>query len=113
MSIRHPSRSMLRAWLNSEDAAGADSKLDRHIELCDRCANALEEIESAELVESSSIEMALTEVLAAPADLAERLETGVAARLSSRQIFEIVGDLFGAGLETTRLILTEEADDDN
>jgi hypothetical protein len=55
----------------------------------------------------------LAVALASPPDLTQRLERAVAAKLSSRQIMEVMADLFGAGVETTRLLLMEDVDDDS
>ena len=42
------------------------------------------------------------------ADLADRLEKRVTAKLSSRPVLNVVVDLFGAGFETTRLLFIED-----
>jgi anti-sigma factor RsiW len=106
MILRHPSQTVLRDWL-----AGADEpQIERHLDTCPRCAATLEALEPAA---ETRISDALAIVLSPPADLAERLEQAVAARLSSRQVMEVVADLFGAGFETTRLLLIEDPDDDS
>lgn len=100
----HPSREALRGWLD-----GADSGIDDHIATCHRCASLLEELESPA---GTAVGEALATVFQAPADLSERLERRVADRLDSRIIIEVVADLFGAGLETSRLLLMEEPPDE-
>jgi hypothetical protein len=98
--FRHPARDELRAWLD-----GADNGIDDHVATCDRCATLLEELASPPV---PAIAQALAEVYEAPSDLAERLERRVTDRLDSRVIIEVVADLFGAGLDTSKLLLTEE-----
>jgi anti-sigma factor RsiW len=108
MKLRHPSRSVLQDWLTGEIEATSTAGVERHLDVCARCAATLEALEPQP---ESRIGDALAIVLAPPADLAQRLEQGVAAKLSSRQMMEVVADLFGAGLETTRLLLIEDPDD--
>ncbi|MDH3679269.1 MAG: hypothetical protein OEV40_04885 [Acidimicrobiia bacterium] len=106
MRLRHPNRDTLVRWLNGE----SDANLDLHVDTCQRCASNLEALESDA---ESDIGDALAEALAPPDDLTARLTEGVAAKLSSRQVMDVVADLFGAGLETTRLLLIEEPDDND
>lgn len=106
MMLRHPSRTVLREWL----AGVSEPQIDRHVDTCERCAATLEALEPAP---EAPIGDALAIVLAPPEDLAQRLEEGVAAKLSSRQMMEVVADLFGAGLETTRLLMIGDPDDDS
>ena len=98
---RHPSKRSLREWLSGE----ADDKLDKHIDSCEKCAVTLEELDAES--GASAIGEALALVLAPPGDLVERLEVGVAARLDSRQVLVVLADLFGAGYETGKLLLTD------
>lgn len=98
----HPSKKALRNWLWDPEG---DPVLDDHLATCDRCSNTLEVLE---LVDGDiEIADALALVLSSPTGLTERLEEKVIARLSSRQVLEVLGDLFGAGLETTTLLLSE------
>ena len=105
--IGHPSRRKLSEWLEG----ARDSELDGHLRSCERCAAALEDLETDAPVLALGDVLAL--VLAPPADLVERVEGGVAARLSSGQVYGVLSDLFGAGFETSRLLLTEEHSDDS
>ncbi len=107
MRFRHPNKAALQQWLDGEST---DSAVDLHVGTCQRCASTLEGLGSEA---DSSIGDALAEVLAPPADLSERLEQAVTAKLSSRQFIDVVADLFGAGLETSRLLLIEEPDDND
>ena len=106
MSILHPSKTSLRDWLAGE----LDVKVDTHVETCQRCATVLEELDATDDV---GIGDALAEALAPDQGLTERLEQGLTARLSSRQVLDVVADLFGAGIETSRLLLIEDTDDNN
>ncbi len=110
MKLRHPSKAVLRDWLTGEIEADTTDNVERHLDTCARCAATLEALEPAA---ETPLGNALAIVLAPPSDLAQRLEEGVTARLSSRQMMEVVADLFGAGLETTRLLLIEGEDDDD
>ena len=96
---------VLEQWLAGDERV---ADVDRHVTTCQQCATELETIEAPT---GSSIGDALAEALAPPAGLAERLESGVTERLTSRQVLDIVADLFGAGLETTRLLLIEQVDE--
>jgi hypothetical protein len=106
MSFRHPGNVALGRWL----AGGSDNDVERHVDSCQRCASVLEDLD-----ESAGLEIgdALAQALAPPDDLTERLVAGVNARLSSRQVMGVVADLFGAGIETTRLLLIEDTDDND
>lgn len=106
MKLRHPNRDTLQQWLNGD----GDSATDLHVGTCQRCASKLEELEPDS---ESDIGQALAAALAPPEDLTDRLEEGVNARLSSRQVMNVVADLFGAGLETSRLLLIEEENDND
>jgi hypothetical protein len=106
MILRHPNDELLLRWLNGD----GDTDLDLHVSTCQRCAANLEEMEPPS---EEAIGEALAELLAPPVDLTDRLEEGVAAKLSSRQIIDVVADLFGAGFETSRLLLTGDEDDND
>jgi len=106
MRFRHPTDDALMHWL--ADEGEPDEKVDAHLDSCDRCAEVVEGLASGD----KAIGDALALVLAPPPDLTDRLEQKVAASLSSRQIIDVVADLFGAGFETSRLLLSEENNDD-
>lgn len=101
----HPSKKALRTWLLEPEG---DPALDDHLATCERCSDTLEVLELV----SDDIEIAdaLAIVLSSPSGLTERLEERVIARLSSREVLGVLGDLFGAGLETTVLLLSEGDD---
>lgn len=102
--LRHPSAKVLRAWLD-----GARPDLDDHLATCHRCATALEELDAPPSVPLAA---ALAAVYESPTDLSERLERRVNDRLDSQVMFDVVSDLFGAGMETSVLLLTEEPPDE-
>lgn len=107
MRFGHPSRRSLRDWLLGAD----DPKVDAHVATCEQCAVAIEIIEAEE--SDSAIGDALARALDPPADFGERLQQRVQERLDSRQVLGVMADLFGAGYETSKLLLTEGYDDSN
>lgn len=107
MSRRHPTDTLLQRWLAGDPDVDVD--VDRHVTACDRCAEALETMDDADDDLSDALAMAL----APPGDLSERLVAGVEAQLSSRAVFGIVADMFGAGLDTSRMLMFEDTNDDN
>ena len=100
MRLRHPSRQDLQRWLD-----GAEPGIDAHVAECSRCAATIEELTEAA---QHGIADALATVYQPPGDLSERLQRRVAARLDSRAVLDVVGDLFGAAFETSMLLRTEE-----
>jgi len=102
MIWRHPSKRALSEWL----AGDIDPEVDRHVSTCERCANDLEALATADT--DSSLRNALLAVLDPPDDLVPRMEAGVMARLESRKVLGYVADVFGAGWETTQLLLIDE-----
>ncbi len=99
---RHPSKRALRDWLLGE----ASVDLQAHLDECEKCAETLEHLEKDEGLGGLAETLAL--VLAPPSDLTERLESGVSARLDSRMLAGIVFDLFQAGIETSRILLSDD-----
>lgn len=100
----HPGKRALQQWLAGE----SDGRIDTHVGTCRRCANVLEDL-------ARPSDPALTDVLALafapPDDLSGRLHERVAARLDSRVVLDVMTDLFAAGLETSRLLITEDFDE--
>ncbi len=118
--FRHPNKRALQRWLDDEASTDkevvATARVEQHIATCERCASAIESMSIHEdgndnQTQASSIQQALGTVLASPDDLTERLEQKVTDRLDSRVMFDVVSDLFGAGVETSRLLLMEENDE--
>jgi anti-sigma factor RsiW len=106
MTLRHPSRRALQDWL----AGTAASDIARHLSTCQRCAATLEQLDSTAGLAGGGAPATPT---APPSRLAERLDDRAAARLPSRQILDVVAGIFAAGIETTRLLLIEDTDDDD
>ncbi len=103
MRLRHPSRDRLKRWLDG--AEGDDPKLDAHLETCARCASVIEAI--AEPGTEVTISNALIDVLSGPPDLSARLERQVMTQLGSREWLGLMAELFGAGVETGRMLIEE------
>ncbi len=99
MISRHPSKKVLGQWL----ADHATPSVDQHVATCQRCSVALDDLATAET--DGLLQAALASALEPPTDLVPRLEARVVERLDSRRVFGYMADLFGAGLETTRLLL--------
>lgn len=105
MFFRHPNRRTLQEWLEH----GENTSIDDHLAGCQRCAATLEQLASEdELVLGDALAIAF----APPADFSERLERNVTERLDNRVMLTVVSDLFGAGLETSKLLLLEEPGDE-
>lgn len=109
MFFRHPSKRALREWLESPAEISGESSIDVHLASCQRCAAVLGEMEdSAE----AGLGDALAAFYAAPPDLSDRLERRVTERLDSRVVLDVVSDLFGAGIDTGKLLLMEVHEDE-
>jgi hypothetical protein len=100
---RHPSRQALAIWLG-----GGAPDLDEHLATCTRCASSIEELESTE---QPLLAVALAELFEAPEGLSERLERRVTERMEDNVFFEVASELFGAGVETARLLALDESAD--
>lgn len=110
MIRRHPSSDALRRWLLGTGVD--DERVSDHVANCARCAGKLEQLDieaDASLErDDDRVSSALLSLLAPAEGLSERVEVSVVGRLGSRQYLGVLGDLFGAGVETSRLLLTEE-----
>ncbi|MFW2383302.1 MAG: hypothetical protein ACN4GZ_16230 [Acidimicrobiales bacterium] len=103
MRFRHPSKEQLSEWLIG--APADDPKLEEHIDGCDRCSSVIEAL--GEATASEPLVFALAQVLAAPPDLPDRLEAQVSQRLSGRELVGLMAEMFGAGVETSRLLIVD------
>lgn len=104
MKLFHPTQRFLLRW-----ADGARVPLtDRHVGRCPRCSARLEAMTT---LDSPMLDV-LHEVLKPPPDLLPRLREGLQARMLDHETATLMGELFGAGLETTRLMLKEDDHDD-
>lgn len=97
---RHPTRATLQEWLD-----GADNGIDDHVARCNRCATTLEELDSPA---GPTLTEALAAVYEPPQGLSSRLERRVTHRIDSMVLMDVLTDLFGAGVETSKLLLMEE-----
>lgn len=98
----HPSKSKLTAWLDGV----ANPKVDDHIASCERCATTIEQI-SAD-AETSQLGEVLAKVLEPPEDMTLRVEEAVASKLESREVLELVSGLFVSGVETSKILVSED-----
>ncbi|MEL7158687.1 MAG: hypothetical protein AAFN30_19120 [Actinomycetota bacterium] len=105
MRFRHPGTDDLRRWLADDDEA--DDGVTEHIDGCARCAALMEQLETQD-ESSTRLGDALSAALAPPTDLTDRLIEAVSNQVSSRQMLGVVADIFGAGLQTSRMLLVEE-----
>lgn len=118
----HPNKRALAKWLEDKAESTAELKanarVEEHIATCERCAATIESLPEASADDNVTaargynIQHALATALRPPDDFNERLERKVTARLDSRVMFDVVTDLFGAGVEASRLLLTEEDNDE-
>lgn len=106
MILRHPPKRTLRLWVDGELV---DQGVENHVGECERCASYLEGIGGTDEDSLQGLNDLLSLVLTAPDDLNRRLEVGVAARLDARQVARLVVDIFGAGVETSRILFTEDS----
>ncbi|MEM7340913.1 MAG: hypothetical protein AAF467_19810 [Actinomycetota bacterium] len=108
MTRRQIPDSLLQRWL----AGDPDVELDIEFDMA-TLDQFTDELDAMDAEDDDQLSDALALALAPPGDLSQRLVAGVEARLSSRAVFGIVADVFGAGLQTSRLLLFEDANDDN
>ena len=93
----HPSSSKLQQWLDE----GVPS-IDEHVEGCLRCSERLEELTGED--SAALVRRALVAVTRPPDDLNPRLNESIALRMSARQDWALVGDLFGVSWRTIRVL---------
>lgn len=96
---RHPSDVSLREFLHGGD----DEKVEAHVEGCERCADSLEAISDP----SNDLSAALDDFLAGDQALPERVLVRVAKSLAGRETAEAFFELFGVGVETAQVVLSE------
>ena len=110
---RSPTDQELREWLDG----GGTAEMDALITTSPQCAERLEKLAAdthpSTEAESETVSQVLAKVLEPPEDLTDRLEQRVVARLNSRELLGVFADLFGAGLETSKLLFTGEPTDGN
>ncbi len=109
MFFRHPSKRALREWLEGSQDPTGDDAIDQHLSSCERCSAVLEQMEEQAEVDVGD---ALAAFYAPPPGLSDRLERKVAERLDSRAVLGVVSDLFGAGIDTSKLLFMEVPEDE-
>lgn len=99
---RHPRDAALLDWLSG----APDERVDEHLDSCGRCADTLERLaEDAPVID---LVPALTEALAADAELEERVLEKASAAIAARQAGAAFFDLFGIGIETVKIVFNDE-----
>ena len=96
---RHPSDTVLAEFLGGAD----DPQVESHVEGCSRCADVLEALAEP----ADELSAALGEVLSGDQSLPDRVLVRVAKSLSGRETAEAFFDLFGVGVETAQVVLSE------
>ena len=96
---RHPSDTVLAEFLEGHD----DAAIESHVETCVRCSDALEAIADP----PGALPAALDEVLTGDQQMPERVLVRVAKSLSARETAEAFFSLFGVGVETAQVVLSE------
>ena len=112
MMARHPNQQQLSSWLNGEH-----TELDEHIDSCVKCANSLDELDTATTDNVSAISAdlrpALLTLLQPPPDLHERISERIAIRLQDRNDADLFGSLLSIPLEAGRIFLALDDESDN
>ncbi len=106
---RHPSRHDLRQWLAGDDLPPVDA----HVGSCAHCAERLEQLaeeQAGATAPDPALRNALEAALAAPEDLQERLAVQVQERQRQVSLRDLMLDAVGGGLDTLRLLISEEDD---
>ncbi|MEM9033871.1 MAG: hypothetical protein AAGA99_15055 [Actinomycetota bacterium] len=100
----HPRRSQLARWLET----GESEWITAHVEDCSRCAAVIEELAGAASGDDALGGM-LREALAPPVGLGDRVSEEVARRVEERERtrrdLQLLGEMFGIGIETARSVL--------
>lgn len=103
LDLWHPSSKRLHRWLDTGEPNG----VGEHVEGCRRCADRLEEIDEATpltLDGPNPLRQALTELIAPPPDLNDRVLRGVEARGRAEREMMLIAGLFSIGVETAQLL---------
>ena len=102
---RHPDPLRLQAWLEQGDP----QRVGRHVDRCERCMAALEELSDLD----DTIVADLAEVLAPPRGFEDHTSSQLERRLRNEDALMTFLDLFAAGWDVARTIFhsEEELDD--
>lgn len=99
--LLHPRDAKLRRWLDAEDPA---KRVDAHVSKCERCSDRLLELGHA----APTLGEFLSAMLAPDPGLADRLEGSIAAAVGTRSLLAWALDLYGAGVDTVRMLVEED-----
>ncbi len=101
---RHPSPPKLRQWLES----GGPPRVGRHVDSCERCMTALDEMS----ILDDELVADLSDALAPPIDVEDRTAHQVERRLRDEAALTAFLSLFSVGWSATKTILDIEEDSD-
>lgn len=99
--LGHPSMRKLARWLET-----GEGDIGKHLDAgCAHCADRLESLadDSDHVLRSM-----LTQVLAAPEQIPERLQSAINERMDGRRDLMLLGELFALPIRTARVIATSE-----
>lgn len=109
----HPRRALLERWLDDRLAPSAAARVGSHVEGCDRCSQLL--IDRADAGDAApaqpALGAALRAVLGPPEGYTERAVATVDRRRSEPSMLAVLADLYGAGVETIRLIASDAGEE--
>jgi hypothetical protein len=97
----HPRAASLAAWL---EAPEPKRRIDDHVARCERCADRLVSLSDP----APDLAEALSAHLAPVPGLTARIEGSIASAVGTRSLLAWALDLYGAGVETVRLLVEEE-----
>jgi hypothetical protein len=103
MRLFHPTRRWLSKWAES----GRGRWVDRHIQRCDRCSEALAEMTELD----PAVLRQLQRTLAPTTEVRLRISAKVHEASLREETIALVGDLFGVGWSTVAALLEEDEDD--
>jgi hypothetical protein len=111
-SLLHPTGGQLLRWLEE----GVDDGVGLHVEHCVRCADRLEAFDREQPIVVDplvDLRVALSQSLAPPSDLTDRVRRGVELRWQAERELALFAGLFAIGVETAQLMLGADADEDH
>ena len=104
-TLFHPSHSRLLKWLETGGPVG----VGEHVDQCLTCADRLEHIDlledSVAKPDANPLRLALSQLVAPPDDLVDRVLSGVDGRLRAEREMSLITGLFAIGVETAQLLL--------
>lgn len=96
----HPSMRKLSLWLET-----GEGDVGKHLEGCTHCADRLESLadESDHVLRSM-----LAQVLAAPEQIPERLQSAINERMDGRRDLMLLGELFTLPIRTAKIMAASD-----